>query len=415
MSHRTEFKIMIMKREQLKGLAQKGRLLFLVLAVIMLTGCSTKSAGAYYKEGIKYFKNSDYIKAEENFVKAIEKNKNKAEYYIDYGMTLIMLEDYGSAITMFDNAMLDKDNAIVRKNNKMALRGKGIAYYYSKQYLSSVEEFEKALAIKDNAELNADIRSYLASSLESAGLYEKALDAYETILKAGSAKGEIYFKRASLYSKLGRYEESIAEYEKAITEEKDNYDYYFGKYFALAANGQEEDGKLLLESLLITEEGGKSSTTSPEDNYNLAKVYYYLGEYEEASSRLEESIHLGFTSAYYYLGQIAEEQNHYEEAIYNYNNYLADEKNEKTGAVYKRLGLNYFKLSQYTEGLEAISEGLNLNDVLEEQSLKRNEIIGLEHLGKYEDAAKKIREYLLAYPNDEEAKREYEFIKTRVK
>lgn len=405
---------MIIKLEQLKGLAQKGRLLFLVLAVIMLTGCSTKSAGAYYKEGIKYFKKSDYIKAEENFVKAIEKNKNKAEYFIDYGMTLIMLEDYDSAVTMFDKAMLDKDNAIVRKNNKMALRGKGIAYYYSNQYLSSVEELEKALSIKDNAELNTDIRSYLASSLERAGLYEKALDAYETILKEGNAKGEIYFKRASLYSKLGRYEESIAEYEEAITEEKDNYDYYFGKYFALTANGQEEEGKVLLESLIIPKEGEKSSA-SPEDNYNLAKAYYYLGEYEEASSRLQESILLGFTSAYYYLGQIAEEQNNYEEAIYNYNNYLADEKNEKTGAVYNQLGLNYFKLGQYTEGLETISEGLTLNDILEEQSLKRNEIIGLEHLGKYEDAAKKVREYLLVYPNDEEAKREYEFIKTRVK
>jgi len=384
------------------------RSLFLLLIVIVLSGCSTKSANYYYKEGIEAFNESDYLKAEENFIKAIEKNEYRAEYYIDYGMTLIMLEDYNQALEMFDRAMLDKDNEIVRKNNKLAMRGKGILYYKSYDYINALEQFDKALSISELSELNLDILYYKASSEEKLGLYEKALESYTKILSEKDKDANTYSKRGNIYTKLKRYEEALLDYDKAIMLDSDNNDYYFGKYFLLLESGDLQGANKALE------DAANLKMETVEDEYNLGKIYYYQEKYDMAEIQLSEAFRNGFSSAYYYLGSICEKQGDYEAAVYNYRMYLEDSNNEKSAALFNQMGLSYMKLEKYTEALEAIQNGLKLNDIALDQSLRRNEIICLEHMARYDEAYKLARDYTSDYPNDEEAKRELTYIKSRV-
>ena len=47
------------------------------------------------------------------------------------------------------------------------------------------------------------------------------------------------------------------------------------------------------------------------------------------------------------------------------------------------------------------------------QTLKFNEIVTYERLGEYQTAATLMGSYLSTYPDDEVAKREYSFLKTR--
>lgn len=47
------------------------------------------------------------------------------------------------------------------------------------------------------------------------------------------------------------------------------------------------------------------------------------------------------------------------------------------------------------------------------QTLKMNEIIAYEHLNEYKKAAVLLENYLKTYPDDEEAQREYIFLKSR--
>lgn len=384
------------------------RSLFLLLIVIVLSGCSTKSASYYYKEGIEAFNDSDYLKAEENFIKAIEKNEYRAEYYIDYGMTLIMLEDYNQALSMFDRAILDKDNEIVRKNNKLAMRGKGILYYKSYDYINALEQFDKALGISELSELNLDILYYKASSEEKLGLYEKALESYTKILGEEDKDANTYSKRGNINTKLKRYEEALLDYDKAIMLDSENYDYYFGKYFLLLESGDSQGANKVLE------DAANLKMETVEDEYNLGKIYYYQEKYDMAEIQLSEAFRNGFTSAYYYLGSICEKQGDYEAAVYNYRMYLEDSNNEKSAALFNQMGLSYMKLEKYTDALEAIQNGLKLNDIALDQSLRRNEIICLEHLARYDEAYKLARDYTSDYPNDEEAKRELTYIKSRV-
>ena len=47
------------------------------------------------------------------------------------------------------------------------------------------------------------------------------------------------------------------------------------------------------------------------------------------------------------------------------------------------------------------------------QELSYNRIVAYENLGDFESAKKYMKEYLKAYPDDERAQREYEFLQTR--
>lgn len=382
--------------------------ILLLLIVTLLSGCSTKTAGYYYKEGIKYFKSNDYVKAEENLHKALELNKDKAEYYIDYGMTLIMLGEYDTANEYFDRAILDKDNIIANKNNKLAIRGKGINYYMSYDYVSAIEEFEKALAIGELESLDSDILYYIGSAQARSGLYEKAVSTYTAILDKKPSDANTYNERAFAYGKLSDFENSIKDYDKAIELDNHNYDYYFGKYFIMV------DKEDTTGASAVLEQAANLELKTQEDKFNLAKVHYYMKDYEVAKIEFSEAGRNGFINAYFYLGNIYEQSGDYEVALFNYKQFLDNENSEKSGTVYNQIGLCYLKLEQYEEALTSIQTGITFNDISINQSLQRNLITTLESLGNYDEAYKEMKEYLDLYKGDTEAEREMEYIETRI-
>lgn len=389
-------------------LRQKGLILILFI-VTLLSGCSMKTAGHYYKNGIESFNNKNYEEAEDYFKKALELNENRAEYYINYGLTLTMLGEYDNALNYFDRAIFDKSNRIVKQNNKMALRGKGIAYFMSHDYPSAIDEFNKALVIDELDQLNLDILYYKALAESKSGLYDKAVSSYSQILVSKPKDAYIYNERAFAYGKLGEYDKSVADYDKAIELENRNFNFYFSKYFLLLEKGDK------VAALDVLDRAAHIEIKTEEDKFNLAKIYYYKEEYSNATISLNEAFRNGFADAYYYLGNIYEKQGDYESALDNYRLFIEDESSDKTASVYNQIALCYINLNQYEEALSYIKTGLSYNDIFVDQALKRNLIVVNEKLGSYDEAYKLIREYTKLYPDDKEAIEELEFIKTRVK
>lgn len=381
---------------------------FLIIVITLLSGCSGKSAGNYYQEGLKYFNSGNYEEAQTYLAKAIEKNAERAEYYIDYGMTLIMLGQNEEAIQYFDKAILEKNNMIVNKNNKLAYRGKGIAYFKAYNYTNAIEQLDKALSIDELSDLNLDILYYKGNSQEKAGLYEEAAATFTAILAEKPSDADTFYRRALVYRKLGNYDKSLADYDKAISINHLKYDYYFGKYFLMSESEEEEGAATVLE------EAANITIKTQEDKFNLAKIHYYMEDYDSAIIELSEAFSNGFTVAYFYLGDIYEKKEDYESAVYNYQMFIEDETNEKTASVYNKIGICQIKLGKYEEALSYIQTGLEFNDIFLEQVLKRNEIIAYENLGKFEEAYQLMTEYLNVYTEDEEAAQEYDFLKTRL-
>lgn len=391
-----------MNKKRLKSTA------VVLLAVVMLGGCGVKSAGSYHKEGLDYFESGNYDKAEASLSKALEMNSDRADYYIDYAMTLIQLGKYEEAIQYLNRIILDKDNSIVNKNNKIAYRGEGIAYFKSHDYEKAIEQFDKALAIGELSDLNMDILYYKANSQAKAGLYDKAVLTYTEILKENQSDAYTYYSRAYAYRMLKDYEKSLADYDKAIKLDNKNYDYYFGKYFLLEEQGDKDKAAAVLKM------ASNIKATTKEDNFNLAKVNYYMGDYDKAVSEFSEAFKNGFAEAYFYLGSIYEQKEDYKNAAYNYDMYIKEGSNITSAAVYNQIAYCQIKLEKFEEALSYIQTGLKFNDIEFNKSLKRNEIVVYENMGDFEKAGGLMKEYLKAYPEDEDAKAENEFIKTRL-
>jgi tetratricopeptide (TPR) repeat protein len=379
----------------------------LLLTVILLSGCSMKTAGYYNKEGIKNLKSGSYEAAEKNLSKAIELNKERADYYINYAMSLVMLGKYEKAQKYFNKAILKKDNTIVNKNKKKAYRGKGIAYFEACEYTKAIKQFDKALAIDELSSFNMDILYYKGKAQEKVGLYENAVETFTEIIKLNSKDADIYNSRAFVYRMLGEDKKSLADYDKAIILDASNYNYYFGKYSILLESDKEG-------ATVVLEDAEKITAKTQEDKFNLAKVHYYMRNYDTAMDELKEASKNGFTAAYYYLGDIYQKKEDYKTAVEQYKLFVDKAENEKSAAVYNQLGVSEMKLENYDDALTAIQAGLELNDSQTEQSLMHNEIAAYEKLGKFEKANEVMDKYLALYPKDKDAIKEFEFIKTRL-
>ncbi|MFV0342466.1 MAG: tetratricopeptide repeat protein [Anaerocolumna sp.] len=380
----------------------------LMMSLMLLGGCGKESARDYYKDGMEYFQSGNYDKAEKSLAKAIELNGDKAEYYIDYGMNLIQLGKYEEAITYFQKGILDKDNLIVNKNNKMALRGEGIAYLKNHKYTEAIHKFDEALAIEESDSLNLDILYYKGSAQVKAGLYTEAVGTYTEIIGIKPGDSSSYFTRGEVYGRLGEYELSLSDYDKAIDLDKKNYDYYFGKYFIMLSQ-QDTDGanEVLKKALSI-----KDSTQ--KDKFNIAKVNYYMENYEDAIIGFSEAYSNGFYEAYYYLGNIYESKGEYSTAVNNYALYIENQGVLESAAVFNQIANCYMKLNKYKEALAYIEDGIKMNDILIMQALKRNEIVVNENLSNFEKAYNLMKKYVKAYPEDESAQSELTFLKTRL-
>ncbi len=384
----------------------KGALVFTM--VILLSGCSGNSANKFYKEGLKYIDNGNYKEAASYFSKAIALKEDRAEYYIDYGMTLIMLNENKEAILNFDKAILDKENIIVNKNNKLAYRGKGIAYFKLFQYKEAIEQFDKALSLNELSNLDEDILYYKGSAEEKSGLYEDAIKTYTVLIENSPSDDTAYNSRGYAYGKLHEFDKGLADYDKAISLKKNNYNHYLGKYFLLTEADKKEEAHAILK------EAASIKGETEEDKFNLAKVHYYMEEYDLAINEFSKAFEGGFEESYYYLGNIYEKREDYKEAVVNYQKYIEAEDISKTALVYNQIGACLLKLGRYSEALTYIQTGLEYRDKNLEQPLKRNEIAAYEKTGDFATAYHLMTDYINLYPEDKEALKEYEFLKTRL-
>lgn len=383
------------------------RLTIFVFMTLGLVGC--KKASSYYKDANKDYKAGQYEEAAIKYEKAIELVQDRAEYYIDYGMCLIQLGDYKEAIEQFDKAILDKDNSIVRQNNKAALRGKGIAYYLNGKYKKAVKCFDEALDNPSKTEYNIDIMSYKGSAKEKLGEYEEALSIYNDILLKDEDNIAILQSRANIQYLLQNYEESLKNYNTLLEKNKKDLSLYLGKYQVLKAQGKDTDAETLLNEALDV-----ATSNTPEQKYQVAKIYYYLGDYNTAMTELTSAGEAGYTESYQYLGNIYLENNDITNAIYYFELYLEKANSKNISPVYNQIAYCYMMQGNYEEALSYINKGLKNATTENEQELRKNEIIVYEKMGDVDLALEKMESYIKDYPEDEEAANDYIFLQTRI-
>lgn len=385
--------------------------LFVLLTIFLAAGCNSnkKDAKSYYDKGIVCLEGGSYSEAEAYFSSAISADQDKSEYYIAYGMALIKNNKFQEANEQFDKAISDKNNQIVRENNKLAYRGKGISCYLQGEYENAIEYFQKALEIKNLKEYNNDISCYLANVYYMQEDLEKAIELYDTIVKEYPKSSEAYLGKARILRDSGEIEQSIENYDKVLSYDGKKYQVYIEKYLMLVDAEKKQQADTVL-----TEADKAIIENSEEDTYYKALVYYYRGDVSQAIEKLSTIAAKGFGKAYSFLGDIYKEQKDYTSAAYDYEKYIENVSNcEDT--VYLKLAVCYINSDKYEEALEILEKGIEIgisSNSLKE--LRKNLIVVYEKLLYYDRAYDLAKECIELYPDDSAFKKEFQFLETRV-
>lgn len=390
---------------------KKNRWSFFVLVVgimVVFGGCSLKPSNRKYKKALEAYAAGEYETAATLFQEAIEKNPDKAEFYLDYGFTLIQLGELEQAKETFERVISDKEIEIIKITNKKAYRGLGIAAYCGGQYELALEQFEQALSIQQEEELNTDLLLYKSSALELLGRLEEAVAIYEELLEKGIETAGLYRTRGNLYRKQGEYEKSLEDYEKAISMSAKDFSTYLGKFSALKELKREG------EAVEVLKRAEELPVNSDADLFDLAQVHFYQENFAAAKIEFEQVLEKGFVQAKYFLSELALLDGDFEGARTLLEEYLSDGR-AGTATMYNQLLVCCLEVGDLEAAGEYLEKAKTLSDASIRQELARNEVAYLEYSGEFEEALDKMERYLVIYPEDEQAQKDLIFLKTRVK
>lgn len=323
------------------------------------------------------------------------KNEN-----MEAGMNALMQLDYEAAMSHFALAREKGEDA------SLIYRGEGICHLAKTEYEMAQESFLNALHECDGrlTDLEYDINFYLAAAYYRNGQVEEAVQVYDNILKLRKNEVKAYYLRGCALLEQGDYDKAQADFDKAMSLSPNDYDQMVDIYLILESYGYQEAGREIL--LQVMEEKEKSMS-----DYDRGRFCYHLGDFEAGKLYLESAAATPTEQVILYLGKTYEALGDYNYAISIYNTYLVNQS--KNAVIYNQMGLCQMKMEKYTDALASFKAGMNLEDKTLLRELKFNEIVAYEYLQDFRTATVLMAEYLKSYPDDEAAKREYEFLKTR--
>lgn len=292
------------------------------------------------------------------------------------------------------------------ENRRLIERSRGIAYMGLTDYDQAAEAFLRSLSYSNGfvQDIDFDTNYYLAAAYTKSGRYSEAEDTYDAILGLRPNEEDAYFLRGNVRMNLNDLQGAKEDFDKVISMNSQNYDRLIEIYEIMAYFGYSEEGQAYLEAALVS--GDKQM-----DSFSRGRIYYYQGEYQKACLALEEARQEGSVESYLYLGRAYEATGDYNYAASVYSSYLS--QYEGNAAVYNQLGLCEMAKGEYGKALEAFQSGMQLDNSTMMQTLSFNEIVAYEYLGEYERAYVLVNNYLKNYPDDEQARREYDFLSTR--
>lgn len=218
-------------------------LYFIISIIIIILGSlwyyNNISWKKNYNQGIINIKNGNYEEAIKFFDKTININPNCSNAYIDKGIALDALTKYQEAVKNYDIA-LSIDNANIR-----IFINKASTLYLMKKYEDSIIECDKGLKLKKHSHLY----NMKGASLATLGKHNEAIENYNKAIEQEPNYFDPYQNKFCPLFKLGRYEEALESINNTI-ELKPNHSkidvMYTNKALVLSKLGRCEE---VLESL----------------------------------------------------------------------------------------------------------------------------------------------------------------------
>ena len=286
-------------------------------------------------------------------------------------------------------------------------RAQGIEAYENSDFETAAEEFEKALEeVGDRvSEKEMDIRYYLAASLYGIADYDGALAQYDTLAAEDEENYRPYFLRGCVYAKTGRIDEADGEFKEAIVRNGADFDLYISIYQTLADAGEQKRGTVYLKR------AKKIEAEKPEEYCKLGHIYYLLEDYDNARTNLSEAVDNDVLDAMLYLGMTEAKAGNTDEAKKSFEEF-ANRKKDDAAAI-GRLAASMLSCGMAEESIPYFEEAISMTEGEEQKDYKKGLIGAYEQITDFDKAKELAEEYVAAWPEDQEAAKELEFLSTR--
>lgn len=307
---------------------------------------------------------------------------------------------YEEALQTLEAAKLMGDD------ERLVFRGMGIANLGLGNYEAAVENFESALKASDGVieDIDFDLNFYLATAYYKMGKIDEAATIYDNILAIEPENKDALYLRGVIYARNDDIEKAMSSFDTAISIAPEDYDMLINIYCILADKGYKEVGQNYLRAAM-------ESGTKKMSNYEKGQISFYLEDYESARTYLEKAKDEEGYEAVLFLGKTYETLGDVNYAISVYSGYI--NSGNESPEVLNQMGLCKLKMEDYEGALAAFQQAMNIEGNGMMQTLRFNEIVSYEYVGDFKKACVLMESYLASYPDDEVAKREYEFLKTR--
>ena len=299
-----------------------------------------------------------------------------------------------------------------KTENALAYRKIGINAMAEGNYEEAINNFQLALDQSKGQirNLQLDICMQKAEALYLNEQPEDAIAVCDAVLDYDKSYATAYYLRGNLYLQQGDSEKALADYEQAAKYADADYEIYIQLYENLNRAGMKAEGEKYLNKALELKGKGRYYLT------NRGYIYYLMGDYENAKEQLLQAVAIEQKEgeddkAELYLAQTAEQLGDEQTAAQYYKAYA--ENHADDSIVLEELGNMAMEKEDYADACAYYQKGLQTSNPSNEQLLRRGEIAALEQLYEFEQAKEKMAQYVLDYPEDEQAAREYLFLKTR--
>ena len=204
-----------------------------------------------------------------------------------------------------------------RMEDELGFRDIGIADMQKGDYDGAIVAFGSALAqcAGEITDTEIDICYYKAAALYASGDTQGAYDTYQALIDYNKDDGNAYYLMGCLDLQNGNTDTAVSNFEKAVNCNKNDYKLYIGIYEDLAAYNMKEQGEEYLNKAFDIK------GNSAEDLTNRGRIYYLLGQYDNAKEELAAAIKKESKEANLYLAQVYEAEGDSEQAETYYQAY----------------------------------------------------------------------------------------------
>lgn len=235
--------------------------------------------------------------------------------------------------------------------------------------------------------------------------YDKAVEYYTEAIEQKSDYEDAYICRGIAYWGLGKFKESIEDYDKGILLNPKNDVLYYNRGISYNDLGKKEKTKEYFTKAV--ESYNKAIELSPEKAMyysNCGNSYSNLGEEKKAIENYNKALEIDseYDYAYNNRGNSYHALGEYKKAIEDYNK--AIELNPEYALAYNNRGVSYNKLGEKKKAMEDYSRAIQLDP--EDEIAYNNRGNSYSYLGEeekaiedYNKAIKLNPEYALAYYN----------------